>query len=398
MTTELPPARTLGQLIKDPTLHIVFSVTIMMVMGVTSIAPAFPRIIEAFHLPATSVGLLLTWFTVPGVVLTPVMGILADRYGRRAVLVPSLALFGLAGVACSMADTFETLCLLRFFQGVGAAALGALNITIISDAFEGRERIMALGLNASVLSVSVSSYPILGGLLTQLHWRLPFLLPAAALPVAWWVWRKLRQHAQPESMEVKAYFKSAWAAIQGREVLTVFTVTACTFVLIYGPFLSFIPVHLGHDLQAEPWMIGVLMSSAAMLTVLFTTQIGRISARIGVSNCIKIAFLVYALANALFLVVPSLWWYLAPIMCYGMAQGLNLPSTQALIAEYAPPSNRGGFMAMNGMLLRIGQTIGPLLFGGFFHLGGMRAVFLGGVAVALSMFYIVQKNFSRNAA
>ncbi|AGW12735.1 MFS transporter [Megalodesulfovibrio gigas] len=390
--------RSLRELLKDPTLRIVFGVTCMMVMGVTSIAPAFPRIIAAFDIPAASIGLLLTWFTVPGVILTPVMGILADRYGRRQVLAPSLALFGVAGVACTFADSFETLCLLRLFQGMGAAALGALNITIIGDAFEGRERITALGLNASVLSIGVASYPILGGALAQLHWRLPFLLPLAALPVAWWVWRRLKLHVQPGGMDAKAYFRSAWDAMKGREVLTVFAVTACTFVLIYGPFLSFVPVHLGKDLHAEPWQIGVLLSSAALLTVLFTTQIGRISARIGVTTCIKAAFVIYAVANLVFFLSPALWWHVVPIMLFGMGQGLNIPSTQALMAEYAPPGNRGGFMAMNGTLLRLGQTIGPLLFGGFFALGGMDAVFLGGVVVALGMFAVALRGFRRTPA
>lgn len=394
----IPVPRTIKQLLQDPTLRIVFGVTCMMVMGVTSIAPAFPRIMAAFDVPATSIGLLLTWFTVPGVLLTPVMGILADRYGRRQVLAPSLTLFGAAGVACAFADSFETLCLLRLFQGVGASALGALNITIIGDTFEGRERIMALGLNASVLSIGVASYPILGGALAQVHWRLPFLLPLAALPVAWWAWRRLRLHVQPVGMDVRTYFRSAWDAIKVREVLTVFAVTACTFVLIYGPFLSFVPVHLGQDLHAEPWQIGMLLSSAALLTVLFTTQIGRISARIGVTTCIKTAFLIYALANLLLFLSPALWWHVAPIMLYGMAQGLNIPSTQALMAEYAPPANRGGFMAMNGTLLRLGQTIGPLLFGGFFALGGMDGVFLGGVAVALGMFAVAQRGFRGKAS
>jgi len=199
-------------------------------------------------------------------------------------------------------------------------------------------------------------------------------------------------------MDVRTYFRSAWDAIKVREVLTVFAVTACTFVLIYGPFLSFVPVHLGQDLHAEPWQIGMLLSSAALLTVLFTTQIGRISARIGITACIKTAFLIYALANLLLFLSPALWWHVAPIMLYGMAQGLNIPSTQALMAEYAPPANRGGFMAMNGTLLRLGQTIGPLLFGGFFALGGMDGVFLGGVAVALGMFAVAQRGFRGKAS
>src|SRR3712207_7363843 len=72
--------------------------------------------------------------------MTPLLGVLSDRYGRKKILVPALILFGLAGGACAFARSFELLLALRFFQGMGAAALGTLNVTVIGDIYEGRER------------------------------------------------------------------------------------------------------------------------------------------------------------------------------------------------------------------------------------------------------------------
>lgn len=114
------------------------------------------------------VGLLITVFTLPGVVLTPIWGVLSDRYGRKRVLVPSLILFGLAGGACALARNFELLMVLRTIQGVGAAALGAINVTIVGDLFSGRERTAALGYNSSVLSSATAAYPAIGGALATL--------------------------------------------------------------------------------------------------------------------------------------------------------------------------------------------------------------------------------------
>jgi ACDE family multidrug resistance protein len=111
------------------------------------------------------VGLLITIFTLPGIVMTPVLGVLSDRYGRKKILVPALLLFGLAGGACAFASSFDILLALRFFQGMGAAALGTLNVTVIGDIYEDRERASALGYNSSVLSVETASYPAIGGLL-----------------------------------------------------------------------------------------------------------------------------------------------------------------------------------------------------------------------------------------
>ena len=79
----------------------------MAVMGVASISPAFPRVIKAFDIEPHKIAWLITVFTVPGVVLTPITGILADRLGRKKVLIPSLFLFAIAGTACGFAKNFE---------------------------------------------------------------------------------------------------------------------------------------------------------------------------------------------------------------------------------------------------------------------------------------------------
>ena len=121
----------------DGNLQIVFGVTLMAVLGVSSITPAFPTIIQELGVTSLGIGLLITVFTFPGGILTPVLGVFADRYGRKRVLVPSLFLFGIAGGACVLAQDFTILLILRFFKGVGAASLGALNVTIIGDLYDG---------------------------------------------------------------------------------------------------------------------------------------------------------------------------------------------------------------------------------------------------------------------
>jgi MFS transporter, ACDE family, multidrug resistance protein len=114
--------------------------------------------------------------------MTPVLGVLPDRYGRKKILVPALLLFGLAGGACAFARGFEALLILRFFQGMGAAALGTLNVTVIGDIYEGRERSAALGYNSSVLSFGTASYPAIGGLLATFGWFYPFAFPSSRYP------------------------------------------------------------------------------------------------------------------------------------------------------------------------------------------------------------------------
>lgn len=74
-------------------LSIIFLTTLMAVLGVASITPAFPSIIKHFNISPTQVTLLITVFTLPGIFLAPVVGILADRIGRKVILLPSLLVF-----------------------------------------------------------------------------------------------------------------------------------------------------------------------------------------------------------------------------------------------------------------------------------------------------------------
>ncbi len=381
-----PAPRTSRILLRDRNLHILFGVTLMVVLGVTSVTPAFPAMIEALGLTPESIGLVVTAFTLPGVFLTPVMGVLADRYGRKPVLVPSLFLFGLAGFACGFCRDFELLLAFRFLQGVGAAAMSALNLSIISDLFADQERTAALGLNASVLSFGVSLYPVLGGGLASAHWSYPFFLPIMAIPLGLVVIFSLRCPEPASRQSLRDYLKSMAAGVAGPRALALFAATLATFVILYGPFLTYMPVRLGKDFGASPAKIGLMMSLAALATGLVASQLGRLARRAPVQWLLKAAFLFYAAACALMAVVDSFWLFALPVALFGFGQGLNLPCIQSLLAQLAPPGRRAGFLALNATLLRVGQTLGPLLMAWVYGFGAMPGVFYAGSVIALAMF------------
>src|SRR6056297_685183 len=129
--------------LRNKNIYIIFGITLLAVMGVASITPAFPSIAEHFDINYKKIGLLITVFTLPGIFLTPVLGILADRFGRKTILAPALFLFAIAGFACSQVNSFNSLLILRFIQGIGAASLGSLNVTLIGDIFPTEQRATA---------------------------------------------------------------------------------------------------------------------------------------------------------------------------------------------------------------------------------------------------------------
>jgi MFS family permease len=72
---------------------------LMAVLGTSTITPAFPTIVRELGVSSGQVGLLITVFTLPSIVMTPLLGVLSDRYGRKNILVPALLLFGIASGA-----------------------------------------------------------------------------------------------------------------------------------------------------------------------------------------------------------------------------------------------------------------------------------------------------------
>jgi ACDE family multidrug resistance protein len=374
---------------RDPNLQIVFGVTLMAVLGVSSVTPAFPEIVEELNITPQAVGSLITAFTLPGVFLTAVLGILADQIGRKRILVPALLIFAIAGSACAFARDFQLLLLLRFLQGVGAAGLGAINLTIIGDLYTGQERTEAMGCNSSVLSVGTASYPAIGGILATVGWFYPFLLPLAAIPVALAVISSLNNPEPTAPQHFSEYLGDAWKVIVNRRVLALFVVSTLTFIILYGAIMAYFPLLVGGSFGAPPFAVGLVMSVSSLGTALTSSLAGRLARSFSEKALIGVSCVLYGLALAVIPLVSNLWVLTIPIAVFGVAHGINLPSLMTYLASLAPMEQRGALMSINGMVLRLGQTLGPLIMGMVFTFAGMGGVFVGGAVCALLMLAVV---------
>ncbi len=374
---------------KDHNLHVLWGVTLMAVLGVSSITPAFPEIRDALGVSSGQVGLLITVFTLPGIVLTPVLGVLSDRHGRKRILTPALILFGVAGGLCVFARSFELLLVLRFFQGMGAAALGTINVTVIGDIYSGRERSDALGYNSSVLSIGTATYPAIGGLLATLGWFYPFALAWTAIPVGLLVLFSLNNPEPHNEQRLKDYFGDVWKRLRHRQVLGLLCASLLTFIILFGPQLSFLPILMNDRFDAPSYLIGAVLSFGSLTTALTSTQLGRLTTRFSEKALLRTAFLLYAVALSAVAFAPTLPLLFVPAVIFGVAQSLNIPIVFSLLNGLAPSENRGAFMSINGMTLRLGQTIGPLLMASTAGFFGLAGAYLAAAGLAIASFLIV---------
>lgn len=382
-------------LYKDPNLLIVFGVTLMAVLGVSSVTPAFPQIGRSLALTSQQVGNLITVFTLPGVLLTPVLGVLADRWSRERILLPALLVFGLAGGACSLARDFTLLLGLRLVQGIGAAALSVLYVTLIGDLYTGKERTRAMGYNASVLSVGTASYPAIGGALAMLGWRYPFALAVLALPVAVAVKVGLENPEPKSDQSLQSYLSCAWESIKDVQAVALFALTLMTFVIIYGAYLTYLPFLMEAAFDASPLLIGLTMSAMSLATAVTSSQLGNLARVCSEKTLLQAACLCFFLALLIIPAVSTYWVLAIPVVLLGIAQGLIIPNLQTLLAELAPIDHRGAFMAVNGVALRLGQTVAPPLTGVAYSMWGVRSTFYVAATVAAAMLVLTTTTVRR---
>ena len=350
-------------LLKDKNLHIIFGITLSAVMGVSSIAPALPTISRALDVSTQEIGLLITVFTLPGIFLTPVFGVFADRLGRKRILIPSLLIFGIAGILCGLSTSFTQLLWLRFLQGVGAAALGTLNVTLIGDLYTGNDRATAMGWNGGVLSLGTAVYPAIGGALAILGWHYPFFLSALAIPVGLYAAVALDPIPLKNGMKLSTYFSKISEALKSKKVIGLLMSAFLTFFILYGGFITFMPILLDQDFALDAFKIGALLSITSLMTAVAASQLGRLTKRFAEQKLILTASIIYFLIFISIPSISSLWVMVLPIMAFGVAQGINIPSILNLLTGQAPPEYRAAFLSVNWVIIRIGQTIGPYVLG-----------------------------------
>jgi len=369
-----------------PPLPLIFSITVTGILANTLVGPAIPDILDAFDQPDSRAGLFVAAGTLPGIAVAPVIGILADRLGRRAILAPCLVAFGTFGLLSALAPSFEALLALRLLQGVGAAGLINLAVVIIGDHWDGIDRAHLVGQNAAVLTVSLAVFPPIGGLLTELGgWRLSFAPYAVGLATAVLIWRRL-EPARPDAPEsLRHQLGQARTAARQRDIIGSTGIGFVIFLLIFGLFLTALPVHLEREFGLTAGLRGLVIATPALPSTLVALRLGSLRSRFGVvpllvgaASLFTVAFVVMGLAESLPLLIGG-------ALIYGIGEGVFIPTLQDVVTGAAPPAQRGAVVALWVAAARAGQTVGPLATAGVYGAVGTGTTFVigGGLAAVL---------------
>lgn len=365
-----------------PAFAIILTITLTGIMANTLITPALPDIAKDLNISNAQLGMLVAAATTPGILLAPVIGILADRFGRREVVVPCLAVFGLSGGLAAFAPNFGMLLLLRFLQGIGSAGLINLAVVIISDHWHGVERTKAIGRNAAALTAAVVVLPPIGGVLTALGgWRATFVPYWIGLVSALVVWVRLPRSTRREGT-LRAQVRQTLPVLRRWAVLGPVLLGAFVFLLIFGLFLTAVPLYLSDSFGVGATGRGLVLSLPAVTSTIAALNVGRARVRFGLTRVVVFGLCLFIIGFGLVAAVPAVWAVCLAALFYGGGDGLLISTLQDTVAEVAPPESRGTVIATWVGFARAGQTAGPLLAGWGMDAAGARAVFAAGAAGA----------------
>lgn len=355
------------------------------VMGIAVLVPDVPQLAAAFkdvpHYQYLIQGGVLTMPALCVALLSPLAGWVADRFGRRLLLIASMVVYAAVGIAPTMLHSLSTIIASRVLVGICEAIVMTVSTCLISDYFQGRERESWLAGQTAVASLSSLALIPLGGLLGRMYgWRGPFgvylfsLLLAAGIWLFTWEPEAARaQAAEPTPPAADAQPSGApspWAKLGGICVITLFaSVMFYTVETQSGLALASLGVR-------DPARLGVL-TMVASLGVPAGTFVFRAAARVPIGVLLGAEFLLIGTGFLGMGRASGPWLFVAAAGLNQLGAGMILPTLLTWASRGLDFSVRGRGTGAWQSTFAVGQFLSGLIVTWMAaNLGGLLPAFV----------------------
>ena len=405
----------------DLRLYAILSLVAVGVLGGTIVSPTFSGMANEFGVTESRVTLTMTAFFLPAVVAIPIVGALADAWRRRPIVLWSLLVYGLAGAAIGLVDSFAAVLALRAVQGCAFPGTLPLSVAVIGDLYRGGEATRAQGFRTSVNGLASIGAPLIAGVAAATSWRAPYgmyALAFLALAVCY--------VALPESEDSPDGSGEAPARIDGsaerpdgptdrasdssdrspdsgrlpavdptravaairevgdaltRPILLVMATMFTVFFVRYA-LISFVPLYLASAFDAGETVAGVAVAIVGLGRFAVAPTAGRIVDRFDRRTTLIGGLGVFAGGTALLAAAPNSLTLLLVIGLLSVGEGAYNPVANDFITAAAPTGVRGRVVSV----LESGKTVAiaaaPVVFGAVLAASSFRALFLLGGGLA----------------
>jgi MFS family permease len=341
--------------------------------------PTIPQFVADLGGTTSQIGVVVGIFTMSSVVLRPYFGKLADRYGRKKMMLFGSGLFALLFAIYSQVQEIVPLYLLRVFHGIAHGSYLAAVFAYVADLAPLKRRGEVMGVYGVANVVAMALFPAWGSMIiasTHDFSRLflfSTITAGAAFLTVFFV-----DEIKPEENQKQTV--SVWTVARQPAVL-VASLTFFTAATVYGAVITFLPVYAPKQGLAN---IGIFFTTYAIFTLISRVIAGKLSDRYGRRKVILPFLILLTIATFLLPFLQSLYLLVLIGACFGLGFGAFMPALNAFVVDSTLPHERASALAFFTAFMDVGITTGAVILGIVGEYWGYATMYgVGGIVVSL---------------
>ena len=331
------------------------------------VGPVLPLYARDFGVSATMVGLTLTVFALARLILNIPAGLIADRFGRRVLLIGGPILTSIGMFGSGFAGDIWSLLIWRFVAGAGSAFFMSGALIYLIDIAPPDLRARYVATNQWALSVGVALGPGIGGLVAE-RWGLaaPFHLVGviALFAAVYAVFRlpETRRSSSPERKDESPAREAARIARSG-PFLAIAFVTGTIFMTRAGTRATLVPLHADETLAWGPGELGLVFTVTGVMTLFTLWPATWATENIGRASVILFSAMTAALGTFVIGSSSTPMWFVLGNVILTLGTGTAGPAPAAFVADLFPERMRGLGVGLYRSAGDVGFVLGPPALG-----------------------------------
>jgi MFS family permease len=343
---------------------------------------------EKLDLSLSTVSTLITINATTGLLTSFIAGAIADRLGRKPVMVLSLAVNGLGYLFMSQAHTYLGFAILMLVMGASNPLYQVGADAMLADMIGQEKRTNAYAIIRMVNNAGIAIGPAVGGFLASRSYAYAFLGAAAGMLIYSLL---LFLHAQetlskPTPMMEKSVFDGfgGYERVFRDRPYIIFAFLVGIGLIAPAMLWSLMAVYTKQNFNLPERMFGWLPTTNALMCVFVQLFVTRISRRFKPLPVIAIGMLTYALGVGSVALMRTFWGFWGSMVLMSFGELILIPTVSKYIADLAPIDMRGRYMSFYWFAWGIARASAPLI-GGFLNDSiSPRAIWIGGLSIGLA--------------
>ncbi len=374
---------------------VLFGTMVIYVFGIGVMLPVIPLLVkelsgDAVGKAATLYGLLLSLYALMQFLFGPAFGALSDRFGRRPIMLVSLAGLGVDYILLALAPNLWIVALARIIGGIMGASV-ATATAYIADITPPEKRAANFGLIGAAFGVGFIAGPLVGGVLGEYGSRVPFYAAAGVSVIAFlFAFFMLpesldRAHRRPFRLKEANPIGAFVVVLRYKAVLallSLFVIAQLAERMLEANWV----LYTGYRFGWTAYQVGISLAVVGVLVVITQGGLVRVVVpKIGERITINIGFTVAAICMVGIAFSSQAWMIYAIIVPYVLGWGLTAPAVQSLITRQVPPNEQGILQGAISSAQTVTGIIGPPVAGSVFgyFIGPVTPIHLPGAAFLL---------------